>query len=86
MGSMLGNSNSDYPLFRLQKKVDFYETIGGQHSITNFIHFFQILLLNGPKTFHLLQFSQRFSLIRPLLYNRQSADQSTFVLLNRWDA
>ena len=40
MESMLGNSNSDYPLFRLQKKVDFYETIGGQPSITNFFQFF----------------------------------------------
>ena len=29
MEFMLGNSNSDYPLFRLQKKVDFYESIGG---------------------------------------------------------
>ena len=55
-----------------------------QHN--QFRSFFQILLLNGPKTVHLLQFSQRVSLIRPLLYNRQSADQSTFVLLNRWDA
>ena len=31
MESMLGNSNSDYPLFRLQKKVDFYESIGGMN-------------------------------------------------------
>ena len=30
MESMLGNSNSDYPLFRLQKKVDFYESIGNK--------------------------------------------------------